>query len=894
MNRIVIKVISLTALLTCLYFFSFSQNEDRAEFEPNQVIVQLNKEVNIDAFVNRFGVIKDIRTGFKAERLLVRHMNVWLFSYTEESIPEYNMLEYIKQDYDVLEAQLNHKISFRSTTPNDPLFGNQWQYINDGINGITPDADIDADEAWDITTGGVTALGDTIVVCVIDDGIDVNHSDFGNNLWFNKFEIPNNNIDDDNNGFVDDYLGWNVEQQNDNISQDGSHGTAVAGIVGAKGNNGIGVTGVNWNVKLMIVALFSTDEAEVLEAYSYPLDMRRRYDKSGGSDGAYVVATNSSWGINFGQPANSPLWCAMYDTLGLNGILNCGATINSGQNVDVVGDLPTACPSDYLISVTNMNSADQKVNGAGFGVNTIDIGAHGANTYTVDDNNTYGQFGGTSGATPHVTGAIALLHSVQCAGFSFFAKAQPDSAALLMKRFILEGVDTLPSLAGLIKTEGRLNLYKSILKLQKFDCSIPDCYPSFSLQADSISDTSATLRWTALDSATNFVIAYGLEGDTIWDTLNSVNRSINIQNLDACTEYEFAIFTECDTLKANPSFGNFKTDGCCTAPDNLSIDSVIDNQVLISWGNIVASELYTLRYRIDGTSEWDSINRLDSIAYWIDDLDSCTDYEFQVSTVCADSSSTFTSSIFGSTLACIGCRSTFCQCEGDQTTDEWIQEVNIGNGTLLNNSGNDGGYADFTGTEYEFYIDSIYSIYLEPGYSFMAFDEYWKIWIDLNQDGDFDDPLENIFDPGSVFPNAVTGFFRLPVGTKIGTSRMRIAMRFNTVPNSCGNFDFGEVEDYCIKVMEKEPASIGGPEQEIQFQIVPNPSNGLFNILVGNSNQKELKLELYSNLGQLILEETITDRNINYQIDLSNFPSGVYLLRSNLDNESSIHKLIKE
>ena len=207
MNRIVIKVISLTALLTCLYFFSFSQNEDRAEFEPNQIIVQLNKEVNIDAFVNRFAVIKDIRTGFKAERLLVRHMNVWLFSYTEESIPEYNMLEYIKQDYDVLEAQLNHKISFRSTTPNDPLFGNQWQYINDGINGLTPDADIDADEAWDITTGGVTALGDTIVVCVIDDGIDDNHADFGDNMWVNKFEIPNNNIDDDNNGFVDDYLG---------------------------------------------------------------------------------------------------------------------------------------------------------------------------------------------------------------------------------------------------------------------------------------------------------------------------------------------------------------------------------------------------------------------------------------------------------------------------------------------------------------------------------------------------------------------------------------------------------------------------------------------------------------------------------------------------------------
>ena len=263
----------------------------------------------------------------------------------------------------------------RSTTPNDVEFPNQWQYINTEQSGGSQGADIDVDLAWDVTTGGLTANGDTIVVAVLDDGIDLNHSDFENNLWVNHAEIPNNGIDDDENGYIDDYRGWNSNQDNDNIAG-GGHGTPVAGIVGAKGNNGTGVAGVNWNVKVMVVKNdFNTSEAGVLAAYSYPLAMRQQYNESNGTRGAFVVSTNASWGVDFGRPEDAPIWCSYYDTLGTYGILNCGATINGNVNVDEEGDLPTACSSDFMISVTNMNHFDNKVQGAGYGLETIDLGA---------------------------------------------------------------------------------------------------------------------------------------------------------------------------------------------------------------------------------------------------------------------------------------------------------------------------------------------------------------------------------------------------------------------------------------------------------------------------------------------------------------------------------------
>src|SRR5690606_7841154 len=146
-----------------------------------------------------------------------------------------------------------------------------------GIEG----ADIDATLAWDITTAGVTALGDTIVIAVIDEGFQLNHPDLIQNFFRNNSEIPNNGIDDDQNGYIDDVGGWNAFNNTGIIPQN-SHGTHVSGIVSARGNNGAGVTGVNWVAKILPIAGSSGDESTVIAAYAYAAEMRILYDQTHG------------------------------------------------------------------------------------------------------------------------------------------------------------------------------------------------------------------------------------------------------------------------------------------------------------------------------------------------------------------------------------------------------------------------------------------------------------------------------------------------------------------------------------------------------------------------------------------------------------------------------------
>lgn len=365
----------------------------------------------------------------------------------------------------VLALQPNHRLQ-RREIPSDPSFNLQWGLFNDGGAG-TAGADIDATEAWDISTGGVTALGDTIVIAVVDDGFDLDHEDLW--FWINRSEIPGDTLDNDGNGYVDDVVGWNAVADTSALPV-AFHGTHVCGIAAARGNNGIGVTGVTWSTPVLPV--YSTlEEDDVVAAYGYVHAMRKLYDASGGARGAFVVTVNSSFGIDFAQPEDYPIWCAMYDSLGALGILCPAATINALLDVDAIGDVPTACASDFLVAVTNTDD-DDELRSAGYGRTQIDLGAPGTGVYSTIPGSNYGFNTGTSMATPHVAGTVALMMAAACERFATDYRLDPPGMARLLKHYLLAGAEPIPDLVDRSVSGGRLNVRRALDSLLADYCGV--------------------------------------------------------------------------------------------------------------------------------------------------------------------------------------------------------------------------------------------------------------------------------------------------------------------------------------------------------------------------------------------------------------------------------------
>jgi len=471
--------------------------------------------------------------GIHKVRTISERFHIYLLGFDNGKTNNTSIISALKNEHAVVNVQNNHKLILRGVDdpteiiPNDSLFGYQWALKNTGQNGGKWDADIDATDAWDITTGGLTAQGDTIVLAIIDGGSDLFHEDL--DFWKNRAEIPNNNIDDDSNGYVDDYDGWNAYDHNGDIPFH-NHGVHVSGIAGAIGNNDVGISGVNWNVKILPVAGSSTSEATVVEALSYVYTVRERYDQTNGQEGAFVVADNCSFGVDLGQPEDYPIWEAMYDSLGQLGILSVAATANRDWDIDSVGDVPTGFTTDYMISVTNTTKLDVLYGIDGYGDTTIDLGAPGSLILSLRIGNKYGNSSGTSMATPHVTGSVALMMAAADSAFMANYKNNPAEACLEIKNYILEGVDTLPTLEGKTVSGGRLNVFNAINLL--LDA------PSLTVSEDSVyvelplnSTDSENLIVSNIGGDTIFY-SVELDGDPSWLSLNQTEGVLPSEELD--------------------------------------------------------------------------------------------------------------------------------------------------------------------------------------------------------------------------------------------------------------------------------------------------------------------------------------------------------------------------
>lgn len=432
-------------------------------------LVQLAPEVDLNSW--RLPELRSQDGGFQMRRIIDEELKIVHLEHASgQSSPE--LVEELRHIPGVWHAQLNARVYTRNLPPDDPFWDAQWNLHKIG-----------AESMWAQSNNGRTLAGTPIVVAVLEPaGFDVHHEDLVSQVWINEGEIPLDQIDNDLNGYVDDYFGWNALAQNDDHSEKVSHGTQVAGIISATNDNGLGISSVGWNTKLLLLS-GNQLETEVISNYIYALRQRQLFNDTNGKKGAFIVATNASFGRS-GE--RSDIWCAVYDKLGEAGILSVSAAENRPVNTDLRSDMPTSCTSDYLITVTGVDAFDEFLSDRAFGPTTVDIAAPAAQLITTEAWDQYIEmdYAGNSFAAPHVSGAIGLMYSLPFQRLQEMAINEPAQTALLMKSFLFEGSRPLPSLLGKIKTGARLDLEPTFqlmrqhFEIGKSDLAIQRVYPN--------------------------------------------------------------------------------------------------------------------------------------------------------------------------------------------------------------------------------------------------------------------------------------------------------------------------------------------------------------------------------------------------------------------------------
>lgn len=320
--------------------------------------------------------------------------------------------------------------------PGDLYFNDQWGMNNTGQNGGTPDADIDAPEAWEITTGC-----SEVIVGIIDTGLDYNHEDLAANVWINPNEIPNNGVDDDGNGYIDDIHGINAIIESGDPMDDYSHGTHCSGILGAEGNNGKGIAGVNWTTKIIGMKFIGSNgygwTSSAIECINYAIWLKRH--------GINIRVLNNSWG---GGSYEQSLADAIKEANNA-GILFIAAAINNASDNDIYPVYPACYP--YVLAVASTDEKDGLSWFSNYGANTVHLGAPGSDIISTIPNNGYKLDNGTSMAAPHVSGAAALLLSLN-----------DQLTTQEIKDNLMNYGDNIPALTGKTISGNRLNLYNSL------------------------------------------------------------------------------------------------------------------------------------------------------------------------------------------------------------------------------------------------------------------------------------------------------------------------------------------------------------------------------------------------------------------------------------------------
>ncbi|MEQ1896439.1 MAG: S8 family serine peptidase [Vicinamibacterales bacterium] len=481
-------------------------------------------------------------------------------------------------------------------TSNDPYFtdGSLW-----GMYGPSPAPAPNnafgsrAAEAW---AAGYTG-SNTVVVGVIDEGINWAHEDLAANIWTNPGETVDG-IDNDGNGYVDDIRGWDFVN-NDNSVYDGNssqlsidaHGTHVSGTIGGQGGNGKGVAGVNWNVKIISAKFLGTSggtTANAVKAVDYLTNLKTRHNLN-------LVATSNSWG---GGGFSQALLDAIERAADQN-ILFIAAAGNSSSNNDSTASYPsnydttggTSLNYDAVIAVAALGGSGTLASFSSYGATKVDLAAPGVGIYSSTPGNQYSSYSGTSMATPHVTGAAALYRSVN-----------PSATAAQIRSAILATVTPTAALSGMVATGGRLNVCGL---LGVAGCTPPPVVaPPTNLLVTGVTGLAVSLSWNASSGADSYnVLRSTTSGGPYTLVAPGVVATSSVDTVPAAGTYYYVV-QAVDGINTSASSNQVSASPGVqvpAAPSNLTVTVPKGKkQLSLSWPVSSGATSYSI-YRCVGT-----------------------------------------------------------------------------------------------------------------------------------------------------------------------------------------------------------------------------------------------------------------------------------------------------
>lgn len=423
-------------------------------------------------------------------------------------------------------------------------------------------------------------------------------------------------------------------------------------------------------------------------------------------------------------------------------------------------------------------------------------------------------------------------------------------------------------------------------------CDNGGCSAPSGLAITNIQNTSATATWNSVSGASAYQVQYRAVGGS-WNILaQTSSTSQNITGLTAGTTYEVQVRSICSGVNSSWSSSvTFTTSGgsSCGTVTGLNASNITSTSATVSWSAVSGAINYDLDYKLNSSSSWTTYNTTSTVVNFTS-LTPGTSYNVRVRANCSGGSGAYSTILTFTTLN----GSSYCTSKGSNAAYEWIDLVRLN--TINNPTGSNGGYADFTNISTSLTKGTAYTATLSAGQSGGNYREYWNVWIDFNNDGDFADAGENVIHKSATGSGNVTGTFTIPTNAVTGTTRMRVSMKYGSYAGYCETFTYGEVEDYSVNLTGNGglPAGISGVIAHLN--VYPNPVNDLLYVQFSSVISGQVNIAVLDITGkqvQLNTYEMVVGENY-IPVEVQNFQPGIYIIECKNDQTRKYTKVVKE